>query len=412
MFAMDLRILYLQYANPAAYPPVQHSAWLLAEKGWRIRVFGTWTHKTDRMRFPAHLDTEVVLLRYCPPGWRQKLHYLYYSVKALGWVLRWWPKWIYASDPLVSPIALALSFFPGVRVLYHEHDSPSLTSDLSSRQPVTPPQNDGGSACVGGSTSDLRLPTSWFQRLTLWSRTNLARRAELCILPNERRIEIFKKQTGRLGSVLCVWNCPRKDEIRPKKSKIKPDGILRLAFHGSINRDRLPLALLQAMSGFPGRVELSVVGFETVGAQGYMDEFQHQAAALGLADAVEFVGALPTRDDIFQQASKCDVGVAFMPARGGDVNMVNMTGASNKPFDYLACGLALLVSDLPDWRTMFVDPGYGLACQPEDENSIAAQLHWCLDHPGETREMGERGRLRIASDWNYQKQFASAFEII
>jgi hypothetical protein len=46
----------------------------------------------------------------------------------------------------------------------------------------------------------------------------------------------------------------------------------------------------------------------------------------------------------------------------GDLNEQAMAGASNKPFDYLACGVPLLVSDLLDWRMMFVKPGYGLAC--------------------------------------------------
>ncbi len=185
---------------------------------------------------------------------------------------------------------------------------------------------------------------------------------------------------------------------------------LRLAYHGSINRDRLPLAVLEAMSRFPGRVQLSVVGYETVGSKGYMSEFLQTAERLGLGEAVEFVGALPARHDIFQQASKCNVGLAFMPLRGGDVNMANMTGASNKPFDYLACGLALLVSARPDWEAKFVQSGYGLACNPDDADSIAAQLRWFLEHPVEMRAMGEQGRQRILSELNYEMQFQPVLE--
>ena len=83
-----------------------------------------------------------------------------------------------------------------------------------------------------------------------------------------------------------------------------------------------------------------------------------------------------------------------------------MTGASNKPFDYLACGLPLLVSDLPDWREMFVAPGYARACDPSDAENVAAALRWFVENPGAARAMGERGRQRIAADWNYERQFA------
>ena len=54
--------------------------------------------------------------------------------------------------------------------------------------------------------------------------------------------------------------------------------------------------------------------------------------------------------------------------------MLHMAGASNKPFDYMAAGLALLVSDQPDWRAMFVEPGYARACDPTDPSSIATSL--------------------------------------
>ena len=55
------------------------------------------------------------------------------------------------------------------------------------------------------------------------------------------------------------------------------------------------------------------------------------------------------------EAARAHVGLALMPLNSNDLNMRHMTGASNKPFDYMAAGLALLVSDLPDWRQMFVD---------------------------------------------------------
>ncbi|OBQ32680.1 MAG: glycosyltransferase, partial [Anabaena sp. CRKS33] len=72
---------------------------------------------------------------------------------------------------------------------------------------------------------------------------------------------------------------------------------------------------------------------------------------------------------------------------------------------YLACGLPLVVSDLPDWQQMYVEPGYGLSCNPEDVNSIADVIRWYLEHPLEMKAMGERGRQRILNEWNYETQF-------
>jgi glycosyltransferase involved in cell wall biosynthesis len=130
-----------------------------------------------------------------------------------------------------------------------------------------------------------------------------------------------------------------------------------------------------------------------------------------------YIGEIPLRADLLAHCRKADVGLAFMPIEDrGDINESNMTGASNKPFDYLANGLALLVSDRPDWRGLFAagstapgrdvaGTGFGMVCNPQDPASIAAALRWFLEHPVEMRAMGERGRRRIADDWNYEAQF-------
>jgi glycosyltransferase involved in cell wall biosynthesis len=101
-----------------------------------------------------------------------------------------------------------------------------------------------------------------------------------------------------------------------------------------------------------------------------------------------------------------------MPGKPLDPNLETMTGASNKAFDYLACGLPLLVSNLPDWREMFVKPGYALECDPTDPQSIAAAIRQLIDHPDKMRLMGELGRQRILAEWNYERQFAPVIEAL
>jgi glycosyltransferase involved in cell wall biosynthesis len=101
-----------------------------------------------------------------------------------------------------------------------------------------------------------------------------------------------------------------------------------------------------------------------------------------------------------------------MPKTTDDINMNAMAGASNKAFDYLASGLALVVSDLPAWRTLYVEPGYGIACDPDDPTSIARALWSLVDDPTEVRAMGERGRRRIDEEWNYETEFAKVFECL
>jgi len=99
------------------------------------------------------------------------------------------------------------------------------------------------------------------------------------------------------------------------------------------------------------------------------------------------------------------IGLALMPLASLDENMRTMTGASNKVFEYLSVGVAPLVSDLPDWRATFIDPGYALACDPTDGDSIASAFMWAAEHRDATRGIASRGFDRLRADWNYESQF-------
>lgn len=369
------RVLYVQYTNPAAYPPLRHSASILAAAGCDVRLVGTGV-AGERLNFLKHDRVRVALMPFEPGGWRQKVHYAQFA----GWVAaearQWQPDWVYVSDPLACPAALALRPLTSARFIYHEHDSP--TPDAGAR--------------------------SAFMRVVLRARRVLAARAELCVLPNDERAELFRQQTGRTDHVVTVWNCPMRGEAGTSR-EVSPASALRLVYHGSIVPARLPETVLQAVAALPETVSLVVAGYETAGHPGYVDALRREAGRLGIERRVTFAGTL-SRDEMMQQCRTCDAGLALLPSASVDVNERAMVGASNKVFEYLACGLAVIVGDLPRWRETFADAGFGRACDPASPASIAAELRWLLEHPAERVAMGERGRQRIGLDWNYDHQFA------
>jgi glycosyltransferase involved in cell wall biosynthesis len=148
-----------------------------------------------------------------------------------------------------------------------------------------------------------------------------------------------------------------------------------------------------------------VIGYETVGSYGYIEQLKTLARQLDVRDQVTFSGPL-SRYKMLPYSRQAHIGLALIPLKSNDDNMIAMIGASNKVFDYLASGLALLVSDLPSWQECYVASGYARSCNPSDPQSIASALRWYLDHPNEMRAMGERGRQRILSEWNYESQFS------
>jgi glycosyltransferase involved in cell wall biosynthesis len=380
-----LKLLYIQYTNPAGYPPLGHGSRILAERGWQVLFLGTGAHGAGALEFPAHPNIEVRRSKFQQRGLWQKLHFLAFDFWTLMTAIFWKPKWIYASDHFMCPVALLLKRM-GFRVLYHEHDSPN---------------NEVGSRKAKVENGSRR--TSAFQRFLLWTRIRLARRADLCVLPNDKRVELFKQQTATSHPVICVWNCASRDEaeVRPEKS---PDEFI-VFYHGSLTPSRLPLQVIDALAKLPKFVRFEFAGYETVGHSCFASRLLQRAAERGVDHRVKYLGPIPQRPDLIRACRRAHVGLSLMPTNTNDFNEATMTGASNKPFDYMACALALLVSDLPDWNAMFVDPDYARACNPEDRESIASALRWFFEHPDETRAMGDRGRERVVQNWNYEAQF-------
>ena len=64
------------------------------------------------------------------------------------------------------------------------------------------------------------------------------------------------------------------------------------------------------------------------------------------------VELLVLRKDMLDRVRSADVGLSLLPMRPDDPSIVELLGASNKSFEYLACGLVLLVTDLPSWRRL------------------------------------------------------------
>jgi glycosyltransferase involved in cell wall biosynthesis len=373
------RILYIQYTDPANYPPLEHSSVLLAKRGWNVLLLGVAATK-DGLELPFHPCLRVKRIRLFEGGWRQRLQYIVFFWWALYWTWRWRPQWIYASDPLSCPVVWWIQKFTGVRVVYHEHDSPE-------------PGQAG---------------SRWMNRILAY-RGALARRAEVCVLPQQNRLRQFIETTGRKKPTYCVWNCPGLDEmgdtnLAPCRSNQR--GELIIYYHGSITPARLPTQLILAASRFKGAVRVRIAGYETLGSKGYIRALSELAANTGVPSVIEPLGAIPHRSDLLRVASSAHVGLSFMPKGPKDINMRHMVGASNKPFDYMGCGLPLLVSNMSEWVLTFVDPGYALACDPDDPNSIEAALRWYLEHPDERRQMGRRGREKIQQAWNYEAMFA------
>jgi glycosyltransferase involved in cell wall biosynthesis len=323
----------------------------------------------SQLRMPLHPSIAIRQTPERPNFIVRRSDFLRYAASAARLALRWRPDIVYASDPLAAGPGLMASKLAASKLVYHEHDTPA-------RAALHP----------------------WIARM----RAAAARAAAIVVFPNAARAELAREELGFSDQRLrIVWNMPRRSEIPEPTASDAP---LAVYFHGSITPDRLPLAVIGAILALGGAARLEIAGYEAPLMPGYLQSLLDAGKPAQGAPLVRHLGQI-SRAELLQAAARNHIGLAFMPLSTREINMSHMTGASNKAFDYMAAGLALLVSDLPDWREMYVAPGFGLACDPSDLDSVTAALRWFLEHSDARQAMAKRARQKISEDWNYDTAF-------
>mgnify|MGYP001796579963 CR=1 FL=1 len=373
----DRKILYVQYAPPGVYPPIERSAWLFKKNGWQVDFLGIRAIGSSRNLTPTmHSESHVEYLVHEPGGWRALRSYFRFWLRAFRRAQLEKPDVVYVSDSIWTyPAGLLIALMTPALTIMHEHDTPL---DHSTRM----------------------------MRFLQAARRQFARKADLLINPQlDRARDMAELAGGR--EVVVVLNCPSLEELsRTLSFEDKPHGLV-LWHHGSLNSLRMPLTILDALAQLPPDVTLEFAGYETVNSEGFVDSFLARAAELGISDRVVFHGALK-RDLLYSRANQAHVGLSVFVQKFVEP----MVGASNKPFDFLGCNMALLVNDTTEWHDFAVVRKIALPCDPTDSTSIARAIEKLYHDRKQLRQMADRGRTLVETEWNYEAQFAPVLDRI
>ena len=379
----NTRVIFVQYMNPGAYPPLVHAAHILGEAGSNVLFLGVSQPATRDLVVGSHPRIRVRLMAASPKGLLLKVHYAFWLLWTTITSLLWRADIVYASDPLGAPAGL-LAALLGKRVIYHEHDAP-------------PAQGVGLTSLM---------------RLVLAARRQLAKRASLCVFPGQKRLALFRSAARPSAPLISVMNCPRRNEVVARRSSKRfESSTIALHYHGSLAPDRLPLTIVSALQLLPAEVVLQVIGYNAVGFENYSDEIVEFATKLGVAERVFVLGPVSSRDRMLMLAAEARIGLLLMQGSRFDPNFETMTGASNKLFEYYAAGLAVLVSEASGLRDAVLNTRTGLACDEKDVHALVRSIHSLSDLP-QSRLVGERGQQLILGDWNYETQFGPVEKFI
>lgn len=371
------KVLYVQYAAPGVYPPIERSARLFKRSGWQVGFLGVRaTGASASLTSSLHSEDEIEFLTHEAGGLRALRSYLRFWWRTLRRVQREKPDVVYVSDSIWTyPAGLLVALLTPALTIMHEHDTP-----------------------LDHSTHVMRL--------LQFVRRRLAGRADILVNPQPDRARDMAALAGG-REVMVVFNCPLLEELAGTLSfDQKPQGLI-LWHHGSLNALRMPLTVLDALAQFPPDVRLEFAGYETLNSEGFVAGFLGRATELGIADRVVFHGATK-RDALYELAARAHVGLSVFAQEF----IEPMVGASNKPFDFLGCNMALLVNDTAEWRDFALSRDIGVTCDPTVSDSVACAIKNLYQNRDQLRQMTTRGRALIEAEWNYEAQFQPVLDRI
>jgi len=362
----DLRCRQLSYlaleaprAGQASYVHVTEIVAGLRRRGWTVRLFQ-----------PSYTDKPV------KPGTLGRL--LAYGLTQISlWAGRPRGGMIYVRAHFMAlPTALLARLF-GVPIL-HEVNGPY--EDIFVTYPWL---------------SRFRRPLEAMQRLQYrWADHLMPVTAELA--------EWLQRETGH-DRITVISNGANTDLFHPDAARPAdaPEGPHAI-FFGGLARWHGVDTMLQAIKhpSWPPGVRLVVIG------AGQESERVRRAAAEN--DAIVFLGPRPY-ETIAGFVSRAIVGLVPITDPGGR----SRTGLFPlKLFETLACGVPVIVTDLPGQADLIRDHDCGIVIPPEDPQALAEAVRALAKDPEGTRAMGRRGMLAIHRDHSWDRRAADVHSLL
>lgn len=168
-----------------------------------------------------------------------------------------------------------------------------------------------------------------------------------------------------------------------------------LVYAGRLSTDRGMVVIARALQRLAAqgvRPRLHLLGTWTNPAE----EAEFRQAMAGLEQQVETAGWVPF-DQVPHHLASADIALALLqPVERYTVAL------PVKLFEYMACGLPVVISDFPPNRAVVAGADCGVLVDPTGADAVAAAIARLIADPAEARRLGQNGRRAFETQYNWQ----------
>lgn len=223
---------------------------------------------------------------------------------------------IHAHSLSAMPVGVVLKWLTGVPVIYDAHELESETNGLSPLR---------------------RKLSRWME--ALWIR-GVDRTVTVCASIADWYVDAYGVERPTV-----IRNVPMRSAVPPERSKILrnnhdiPSDAFLYLYQGSLSPGRCIEALIEIFAGLSEQRHLVLMGYGVL-------EDQVREAAVNYSN-VHFQPAVPP-DQVLYYTASADIGLCLIE----NTCLSYFYSLPNKLFEYLLCGLPVLVNDMPEQRTI------------------------------------------------------------
>jgi len=372
------------YANPDYYPPTINAIQILSQE-FDVIVIAR-NQNEPKIVYPNNARVyrlgklKTVQEKEAQPVWVKVWEYFSFILRAIWIVRRYKCRLIYSYD-MHGFLAGFLASRAGkkIPIIYHNHDLAELEKT--------------------------RGLGRWIKRFEL----QFARYTDKVVFPEINRAMIFKKEARLLSMPEIVMNAPLRQISLPSnrlndilKNKGIPLDSKIILYVGSVVKAGCILEIVKSMNKCPINSYLIVFGYYS---RNYREEICQVAKSNEILNRVILLPPVPY-SKTFSYIIGANVGLGL--AKPKNINLKYLAGASNKLFQYMACGIPFVTNDVPEFRNMFASFGAFFA-DPNSPESIGKAVCEALKAGNRPIEAARETHLTI---YNYETQFQSVLNYI
>ncbi len=186
---------------------------------------------------------------------------------------------------------------------------------------------------------------------------------------------------------LVIKNLPILNLISSKKTK---NDKLKIVYAGGLTRNRGLKEVIKAIESIEKPLEFLVMG------EWAEQDYYNECKSLKGWDKVNYIGHVKL-DEVFKKLSTCDIGIALLYP---DKNYLRSLPV--KAFEYMACGLPIIMSNFPYWEQTFTCGA--LFTDPKNIKQITESLNLLINDSELREKMANEGRKLVNEKYSWEAE--------